>query len=65
MQNLGILLIVGGILVVVIGRFFPGFGHLPGDFTFSGKGWTLYVPLTTGIIISLLASIFFKLFSKP
>jgi hypothetical protein len=59
MQDIGRLLLVFGILLVVIGGALMLFGrfHLPGDLTFRTGGVTVYIPLATGIILSILLTV--------
>jgi hypothetical protein len=42
-----------GILLVVADRV-PFIGRLPGDIRVGGDGWTLYAPLATSIVLSVL-----------
>jgi len=42
-----------GVLLVVADRV-PFIGRLPGDITLRGDGWTLYAPLATSIVLSVL-----------
>lgn len=65
-----LLIIVGGVLMAVgllfiLGsRFsFLGLGHLPGDIRYKGKNTTIYFPLTTCIILSLVFTLIFWLIS--
>ncbi|HZT70725.1 MAG TPA: DUF2905 domain-containing protein [Terriglobia bacterium] len=65
-----LLIIVGGVLMAVgllfiLGsRFsFFGLGHLPGDIRYKGKNTTIYFPLTTCIILSLVFTLIFWLIS--
>jgi len=73
MQNpsdaIGRLLIGAGIALVVIGLLvvwgrFLRLGSLPGDFTFSGKGWHVSVPIATCIVISLILTIVLNLIAR-
>jgi Protein of unknown function (DUF2905) len=59
----GRLLLVFGVLLVIIGGALMVFGrfHLPGDFTFKSGNMTVYVPLATSIIISIVATIVLNL----
>lgn len=50
-----ILLIVGGILM--LGGKIPWFGRLPGDICIQKKNFTLFFPITTSILISLVISV--------
>jgi hypothetical protein len=64
MQDLGKLLIVfGGILVaagvifVLLGRTNVPLGRLPGDILYRGKHTTVYFPLATSILVSIVLSV--------
>ena len=63
MADVGRLLLVFGVLLVIIGGALILFGrfHLPGDFTFKTGNVTVYIPLATGIIISIVATIVLNL----
>ncbi len=68
-ENIGrFLLIAGGILAavglifLVLGRF--GLGRLPGDILIKRENLTIYFPITTMIIISILLTLFFSLFRR-
>ncbi len=66
-EGLGKLLIYIGIIIVLIGGFFllmarlPWIGKLPGDIVIRKSGFTLYIPITTMIIVSLFLTILFNL----
>jgi Protein of unknown function (DUF2905) len=49
----GLLIAVIGIGLIFAGRI-PLLGRLPGDLTFGGDGWTVYLPIGTSILLSLL-----------
>ena len=60
------LIIFGGILIL-IGLVYPylnslGIGRLPGDIVIKKDNFSLYFPLTSAIIISIVISISFRLF---
>lgn len=59
----GIVLTVLGGLLLVMGRI-PFIGRLPGDFYIQKGNFTFYFPLTTSILISLLLTFLFSLFSR-
>jgi Protein of unknown function (DUF2905) len=63
MQDIGRLLLVFGILLAVIGGGLMLFGrfHLPGDLTFRSGGVTVYVPIATGIILSIVLTVVLNL----
>ncbi|MCK8815964.1 DUF2905 domain-containing protein [Natroniella sulfidigena] len=54
---LGVLLIVGG-LIVRLG--FP-LGRLPGDIHIQRGNFSLYLPITTSILLSVILSLLFRL----
>jgi hypothetical protein len=62
-------LIVVGALLLLAGIFWPwvaklGLGRLPGDIRFERDGFEFYIPLTTGLIISAVATLIFWLLRK-
>jgi len=61
--DVGRLLLVFGVLLVVIGGSLMLFGrfHLPGDFTLRSGNVTVYVPLATSIVLSVVATIVLNL----
>ena len=63
MADVGRLLLVFGVLLVIIGGALMLFGrfHLPGDFTFKSGNVTVYIPLATSIIISVVATLVLNL----
>jgi len=50
----GVLLAGAGALLLAAGKL--GLGKLPGDLTFGGKNWRVYLPIGTSIVLSLLLS---------
>ena len=55
-------LIAVGLVLVVAGLLWPlwaklGLGRLPGDIRIEREGYSLYIPLTTGLIVSGLISL--------
>jgi Protein of unknown function (DUF2905) len=59
MQDAGRMLLVFGVLIALVGGALMLFGrfHLPGDFTFRSGGVTVYVPIATSIIISIVLTV--------
>ena len=45
-----------GVLLVVADRV-PLVGRLPGDIRVSGDGWTIYAPIATSIVLSVLVTV--------
>ena len=52
-----------GVVLVIVGGALMVFGrlHLPGDFTFRSGGVTLYVPIATSIVLSLILTVVLNL----
>jgi hypothetical protein len=54
----GFILMGVGILVIFLPKI-PGLGKLPGDIFIKKDNFTLYFPLVTSILLSIVLSIFF------
>lgn len=59
----GAALFLAGLLVSAAGRF-PALGRLPGDIYFRRGNFVFYFPLTTGLVVSLLLTLLFRLFGR-
>ena len=59
----GLVLLVAG-LVVSYGSRVPWLGKLPGDFTFRSGGLTIYLPLATCLLLSLVLSLLSYIFRR-
>lgn len=59
----GVILVVGGILITFLSKM-PFFGKLPGDIYIEKKNFTFCFPLTTSILISVILSLLFWLWSR-
>jgi len=62
-------LVIIGLAIAAIGLLWPwvtklGLGRLPGDIFIQRDNFTLYAPITTGILISLVLSIVLWLMSR-
>jgi hypothetical protein len=64
MQGLGRLLLIigGGIALIGLflwlgGRFFPWWGHLPGDIRIQGRNVSCFFPLATSILLSIILTV--------
>ncbi len=63
---LGRLLVGAGIALVIVGLLvlwgrFLRLGSLPGDFTWSGRGWQVTVPIATCIVLSIILTLVINL----
>lgn len=54
---LGAILAAAGLVLIVLGRFNLPLGRLPGDIVFRGKHTTVYFPLATSILLSVVLSV--------
>jgi hypothetical protein len=61
---LGLLVALIGALVLVAARLSLPLGRLPGDFSYKGKNVSVYLPLGTSILISIVLSLTFYLLSR-
>ena len=50
-----------GLVLIVAGKMNLPIGRLPGDFTWRGKNTTVYFPLMTSIVLSVILSLIFYL----
>ena len=60
------MLIILGIIILVVGILYPyikkiGLGQLPGDLVFKSENSTLFCPIVSCIIISVVLTILFNL----
>lgn len=62
--KVGLLLILAGGVVYLFGRMGISFGHLPGDFVFRRRNVSVYFPLGTSILISVLLTLILYLLSR-
>jgi len=60
---LGLLLVIVGVIFTLAGKV-PWFGHLPGDISIQKERFTLYFPITTCIVISIIISLVLYFFRR-
>ena len=69
MDGIGRVLVVAGVVILVIGVALmfadrvPFVGRLPGDITLRGDRWTVYAPIATSIVVSLVLTAALSLFA--
>lgn len=69
-DSLGKLLIVCGVALALVGGLLvvagkvPFLGRLPGDILIRRENWSVYFPVTTCIVISVLLTLLFSLFGR-
>jgi hypothetical protein len=61
---LGAMLIIVGVVVMLLGRTHFPLGRLPGDFLYRGRNTTVYFPLATSILVSVVLSIVLWLLNR-
>lgn len=71
MAEIGKSIIFIGIIIVIIGIIFIfsdklpfNLGKLPGDISYKKENFSFYFPITTSILISIVLSMLFYIFSK-
>ncbi len=69
LSGIGKLLLVLGAVLAVFGLVFFVVGRgivprLPGDFSFGGRNWRVYLPLGTSIVISVVLTVVLNLFFR-
>jgi len=70
MQEIGKTLIIFGIILIGLGLILtfvnkiPFLGRLPGDIYIQKKNFTFYFPLATSVLLSIILSLIFWLWSR-
>ncbi len=62
--GLGFVLLIAGGLLLLLGRAGVPLGRLPGDISYRGKNLSVYFPLGTSILLSIVLSLVFYLLSR-
>ncbi len=62
--GLGFLLLIAGGLLLLLGRTGVPLGRLPGDISYRGKNLSVFFPLGTSILLSIVLSLVFYLLSR-
>ena len=65
-EQFGRTLIIFGVVIIVVGVALTfarnlRFGTLPGDFSWSGRGWQIWLPLGSSILLSLILTVVLNL----
>jgi len=61
---IGIIIVIIGVILLYSDKLPFNLGKLPGDISYKKEGFSFYFPITTSILISLVLSIFYYLFSR-
>lgn len=62
--GIGLVIVAIGAILLAAGRFGLPLGRLPGDFAYKGKHVSVYFPLGTSILISIVLSVVLYLLSR-
>jgi Zn-dependent protease with chaperone function len=68
--NIGRTLLIAGLALAAIGALMmfgsrlPWLGRLPGDIHLRGKNWSFHFPIVTSIVVSIVLTILWNLFSR-
>jgi hypothetical protein len=62
--GIGLLLVLIGGLVLLAGRLGLPLGRLPGDFSYRGRNVSVFFPLGTSILVSVVLSVLFYLITR-
>ena len=60
----GAVILVVGLALIALGRFNLPLGRLPGDIIYRGKNTTVYFPLATSILLSVVLSLVVYLLNR-
>lgn len=62
--GLGAVLVLAGVVVLLAARFGLPLGRLPGDFAWRGRRTSVYFPLATSLLLSIVLSLIFYILSR-
>jgi hypothetical protein len=62
--GVGLLMVVVGAALMLAGRIGLPLGRLPGDIAYRGKNFSIFVPLGTSLLLSVVLSLVFYLLSR-
>jgi len=57
----GVVFVLMGFLLLAFGKIFPLIGHLPGDIELKRDNFTIYIPIASSLLISLLLTVVLNL----
>ena len=60
----GFVIALIGALLIVAGRMGLPLGRLPGDFAYRGKNFSVFVPLGTSVLLSVILSVVLYILSR-
>lgn len=63
-MHIGKMFLLLGVIFIIIGVLWTFIGKLPGDFTFKKGNTTVYFPIMTSIIVSIVLTIIFYVIGR-
>jgi hypothetical protein len=60
----GLVIALIGALIIVAGRTGLPLGRLPGDIAYRGKSFSIFIPLGTSILLSVILSVILYILSR-
>lgn len=63
-MNMSKLLIIAGIVLIILGLLWRFIGKLPGDIQFKTGNVTIYFPIVTSILVSIILTLVFYFIGK-
>lgn len=64
MITAGVILVLLGVAVIALGKLHLPLGRLPGDIAWRNKNTTVYFPIVTCILLSIIGSLLLWFFSR-
>lgn len=61
---LGILLIAAGFVATLMDNGLSWFGSLPGDIHIEGENFSVYIPITTMILLSIIINLLLRVITR-
>lgn len=63
-MQIGKIFLLIGVIFIIIGVIWTFIGKLPGDFTFKKGNVTVYFPIMTSIVVSIVLTLIFYFIGK-
>ena len=57
-------MVLAGLVFLLLGKTNLPIGRLPGDIVYRGKNTTIYFPIVTSVLLSIVLSLIFYFFSR-
>ncbi|MFO7663075.1 MAG: DUF2905 domain-containing protein [Chloroflexota bacterium] len=54
---IGLTIALTGVVILMANRFFPWLGNMPGNISFEGENYKIFIPLGAMILVSVLGTI--------